>query len=70
MIRGVALDMDGLLFDTESLYWECGDELLQRRGKRYCKQLQQQMMGRVGAAAMQKMIGWSSLKRFESLKQT
>ena len=62
MIRGVALDMDGLLFDTESLYWECGDELLKRRGKRYCKQLQQQMMGRVGAAAMQKMIDFHQLE--------
>ncbi len=61
MIRGVALDMDGLLFDTESLYWECGDELLKRRGKSYCKQLQQQMMGRVGVAAMQTMIDFHHL---------
>jgi HAD superfamily hydrolase (TIGR01509 family) len=61
MIRGVALDMDGLLFDTESLYWQCGDELLQRRGRRYCKDLQRQMMGRVGAAAMQEMINFHQL---------
>lgn len=61
MIRGVALDMDGLLFDTESLYWECGDELLRRRGHRFCKDLQQRMMGRVGVAAMQEMIDFFSL---------
>ncbi|MGB1925712.1 MAG: HAD family hydrolase [Rubripirellula sp.] len=61
MIRGVALDMDGLLFDTESLYWECGDELLKRRGRRYCKELQQRMMGRVGVAAMQQMIQFHEL---------
>ena len=61
MIRGVALDMDGLLFDTESLYWECGDELLRRRGHRFCKGLQQRMMGRVGVAAMQEMVDYFSL---------
>ena len=61
MIRGVALDMDGLLFDTESLYWECGDQLLKRRGQRYCKNLQQRMMGRVGVAAMKEMIDFHDL---------
>lgn len=61
MIRGVALDMDGLLFDTESLYWECGDQLLKRRGQRYCTKLQQRMMGRVGVAAMKEMIDFHDL---------
>lgn len=61
MIRGVALDMDGLLFDTESLYWQCGDELLGRRGHRFCERLQQRMMGRVGVSAMKQMIEFHSL---------
>jgi HAD superfamily hydrolase (TIGR01509 family) len=61
MIRGVALDMDGLLFDTERLYWEVGDRLLQRRGHRFCKGLQERMMGRVGVAAMQEMVDYFSL---------
>ena len=61
MIRGVALDMDGLLFDTERLSWEVGDQLLQRRGHRFCKGLQQRMMGRVGVAAMQQMVDYFSL---------
>lgn len=56
MIRGVALDMDGLLFDTEGLYWQVGDTVLQRRGYRYSKELQNRMMGRVGVAAVQQMI--------------
>jgi len=56
MIRGVALDMDGLLFDTEGLYWEVGDTVLKRRGFRYSKELQNRMMGRVGVAAVQQMI--------------
>jgi HAD superfamily hydrolase (TIGR01509 family) len=60
-IRGVALDMDGLLFDTEALYWQVGDTLLQRRGYRFCQALQQKMMGRVGVAAMQQMIAFHSL---------
>jgi HAD superfamily hydrolase (TIGR01509 family) len=54
-IRGVALDMDGLLFDTEKLYWTVGDTMLIRRGKRYCHDLQQRMMGRVGVNAMNQM---------------
>ena len=61
MIRGVALDMDGLLFDTERLYWEVGDQLLQRRGQRFCKGLQQRMMGRVGVSALQEMVDFHSL---------
>ncbi|MEM1068518.1 MAG: HAD-IA family hydrolase [Planctomycetota bacterium] len=55
-IRGVALDMDGLLFETEGLYWEVGDTVLKRRGYRYGKELQSRMMGRVGVAAVQQMI--------------
>ena len=53
--------MDGLLFDTERLYWEVGDQLFQRRGHRFCKGLQQRMMGRVGVAAMQQMVDYFSL---------
>ena len=60
-LRGVALDMDGLLFDTERLYWQVGDTVLQRRGHRFCTELQQRMMGRVGASAMQHMIDFHGL---------
>ncbi|TWU41027.1 HAD family hydrolase [Novipirellula artificiosorum] len=55
-VLGIALDMDGLLFDTERLYWQVGDELLKRRGYRFSQELQTRMMGRVGVAAMQQMI--------------
>lgn len=61
MIRGVALDMDGLLFDTERLYWEVSDTVLQRRGQRYSKELQQRMMGRIGIAAIEQMVDFHSL---------
>lgn len=60
-IRGVALDMDGLLFDTERLYWEVGDTILRRRGFRFSVELQQRMMGRVGTNAMRQMVEFHSL---------
>ena len=60
-IRGVALDMDGLLFDTEKLYWQVGDEVLQKRGHRFSAELQQRMMGRVGVSAIQQMIDFHQL---------
>lgn len=55
-ILGVALDMDGLLFDTEKLYWDVGDTVLQRRGFRFSHELQQRMMGRVGTQALRQMV--------------
>ena len=61
MIRGVALDMDGLLFETEGLYWQVGDTVLQQRGHRFSKELQNRMMGRVGVAAVQQMIDMHNL---------
>lgn len=60
-IAGVALDMDGLLFDTESLYWKVGETVLGRRGHQFSRILQQRMMGRVGAAALQQMVDHHSL---------
>lgn len=60
-IAGVALDMDGLLFDTESLYWQVGQTVLARRGYQFTRILQQRMMGRVGAAALQEMVAHHSL---------
>lgn len=60
-IAGIALDMDGLLFDTEGLYWQVGDTVLGRRGHRFCAELQDRMMGRVGLDSIQQMIDFFSL---------
>lgn len=60
-VRGVALDMDGLLFDTERLYWDVGDTLLVRRGHRFSRELQNLMMGRIGIAAVEQMIQFHDL---------
>ena len=53
--------MDGLLFDTERIYWQVGDTILGRRGHQYTAPLQARMMGRIGTAAMQEMIDFHSL---------
>ena len=52
----VALDMDGLLFDTESIYFDVNDTILRQRGLRFDAVLQRRMMGRIGTAATQQMI--------------
>jgi HAD superfamily hydrolase (TIGR01509 family) len=54
--------MDGLLFDTERIYWQVGDLVLRRRGHRYSAALQARMMGRIGTAAAQEMIDFHALE--------
>jgi HAD superfamily hydrolase (TIGR01509 family) len=41
-----AFDMDGLMFDTEDVYWKAADALLKRRGFAYTQELCNQIMGR------------------------
>ncbi|MCC9642340.1 HAD-IA family hydrolase [Rhodopirellula sp. JC740] len=60
-VRGVALDMDGLLFDTERIYFRVGQVLMERRGHTFTLELQQKMMGRVGLSAIGQMIEHHSL---------
>lgn len=60
-IRGVALDMDGLMFDTEPLYHRAADTLLHRRGHRYEQAVQRQMMGQTGPKAIQIMVDYYGL---------
>lgn len=55
-IAAVAFDMDGLLINTEELYFDVFDELLQRRGKRYTHRLRRSMMGLPGPMAFQVLI--------------
>ena len=46
MINAVAFDMDGLMFDTEDIYWQSADRLLGRRGFSYTAELNAAIMGR------------------------
>ena len=55
-IHAVAFDLDGLMFNTEQLYFEVGDEQLRRRGHRFSAELRDKMMGRPGAIALKLMI--------------
>lgn len=50
------MDLDGLLYDTEPLYWQVGSRLLARRGHTFTDAVQRQMMGRPGVQAMQVLI--------------
>lgn len=57
-IQGVALDMDGLMFDTEPLYHSAANDLLSLRGHRYEDAVRRQMMGQPGPKAIQIMIDY------------
>lgn len=50
--QAVAFDMDGLMFNTEDLYDDVGDTLLQQHGQRFTRQLKLEMMGRPGQEAL------------------
>ncbi len=46
LIQAVAFDMDGLMFNTEDVYWKAADTLLRRRGYSYTEALCARIMGR------------------------
>lgn len=60
-ILGVALDMDGLMFDTEPLYHAAANDLLGLRGHRYEDAVRRQMMGQPGPKAIQVMLDYYGL---------
>jgi HAD superfamily hydrolase (TIGR01509 family) len=51
MLRAVAFDLDGLMFNTEQLYTHVLKELLRRREKEFTQDLVDQMMGRPARSA-------------------
>ncbi len=50
-IRAVAFDLDGLIFDTEALFFQVADAMLARRGKRFTHEIMAAMIGRSWAIA-------------------
>ena len=54
--RAVVFDMDGLMFNTEDIYWDVGTELLGRRGCEYTRELNDALMGRPQQACFEEMI--------------
>jgi HAD superfamily hydrolase (TIGR01509 family) len=55
-LRAVVFDLDGLMFNTETLYRRVGSELLRRRGKQADEALFSAMMGRPPRVSLQIMI--------------
>lgn len=60
-IRAVAFDMDGLMFNTEDLYDQVGEILLQRRGQSFTRELKLAIMGLPGPTAFEVMRNWCEL---------
>ena len=50
-IRAVVFDLDGLIFDTEALFFRVAGEMLAARGKAYTTEISRAMIGRRAAAA-------------------
>lgn len=60
-IKAVAFDLDGLMFNTEDVYWKVGCELMRRRGKEYTEELSHAIMGRPPQVCFETMIEWHTL---------
>lgn len=61
-IEAVALDMDGLLLNTEDLYQEVCQTLMARRGKRYDEEVRRKMIGLPARLAFGVLIELGGLK--------
>jgi HAD superfamily hydrolase (TIGR01509 family) len=61
-IEAVALDMDGLLLNTEDLYQEVCQTLMARRGKRYDEEVRRKMIGLPARLAFGVLIEHGGLK--------
>jgi beta-phosphoglucomutase-like phosphatase (HAD superfamily) len=59
--RAVIFDMDGLMFNTEDVYFEVGSQLMRRRGCEYTSELNDAVMGRSPRVCFETMIRWHSL---------
>jgi len=60
-VRAVVFDMDGLMFNTEEVYWQVGQAILRRRGHDFDGPLCAAMMGRPPQAAFEIMIRYHGL---------
>jgi len=66
--RAAIFDMDGLMFNTEDVYYQVGTELMRRRGRRYTRDLSDAVMGRPPQVCFETMIQWHGLDdRWEAM---
>ena len=61
-ISAVAFDMDGLMFNTESVYYQVGCRLMQRRGCIFTKELSDAVTGASPKRSFETMIAWHDLR--------
>jgi len=67
--RAVIFDLDGLMFNTEHVYFQVGTELLRRRGREYTRELNDAIMGLPPQACFETMIRWHRLEeRWEAME--
>ena len=60
-IIAVAFDMDGLMFNTENVYFQVGCRLMERRGRVFTEELSAATMGRPPQKSFETMIEWHGL---------
>lgn len=63
-IRAVAFDLDGLMFDTEALFFRVANDMLEARGKAFTPVMMAAMIGRQAA------IAYPSLKVLAGLEES
>jgi HAD superfamily hydrolase (TIGR01509 family) len=63
MIRAVVCDLDGLMFDTEALFFRVSSQVLEARGKIFTSEIMQAMLGRRSAEV------WHVLKTLAGLDE-
>lgn len=61
-IRAVAFDMDGLIFDTEALFFRVASEMLADRGKTFTREMMAAMIGRPAAIAGPALVEMAGLE--------
>jgi HAD superfamily hydrolase (TIGR01509 family) len=60
-IQAVAFDLDGLMLNTEDLYFQVGCRILEKRGKTFRNEVRRKMMGLPAQKAFELMIAEESL---------
>ncbi len=60
-IQAVAFDMDGLMFNSEDVYFETGSRLMRLFGHEYTHELSSVLMGCTPQRAFETMIEWHQL---------
>ena len=60
-IRAVAFDLDGLMFDTEALFFRVASEMLHERGKQFTHEIMAAMIGRQAVVAYPAMKAMADL---------